>query len=78
MTTTNDAAPAIDLGRLTAADMQIILERSEGTSAERGKLNLALLGRCVDGGLEAIPFPRLPAYLKALESAIEEVFNPKG
>ena len=74
-TETEAAAPAIDLSRLTAADMKHILEASGGR--DRALLNMDLLDRSVTGGLAAIPLSDLPAYLRAIDRAIDDLFNPK-
>jgi hypothetical protein len=74
-TTETTTAPEIDLARLTAADMKRIIEASAGR--DRALLNMELLDRSVEGGLGAIPLPTLPAYLKAIDRAIDDLFNPK-
>ena len=75
---TDETKPAISLARLTARDMQTILQSQSAGAGERGMNNLSLLDRCVDGGLDAVPLPLLPAYLKAMDAAIEELFSPKS
>jgi hypothetical protein len=69
--------PAIDLSRLTGKDMQVIFEIEAASGSDRARLNLDLLDRAIDGGLESIALPDVPRYLEALSSAVAELFAPK-
>lgn len=74
----SETLPTLDLNQLTAADMRTVIALGSMSGTERANAMLDLLDRAVDGGLAAIPLPRLPAYLKTLDQELEELMNPKG
>ena len=77
-TSTTPSGPVIDLARLTAADMRTVLAIQEASGTARASLLLDLLERATDGGLSAIPLPKLPAYLSRLDKELDEVLSPKA
>lgn len=72
--------PAINLYKLTGADLRnyLKLQSSAASGTEREDLGFELLDRAVEGGLEAIPFPLVGAYVKQMLELLEESLNPNA
>lgn len=72
--------PAINVYKLTGADLRSFLELQGGdaTLAEKQNLGLELLDRAVEGGLAAIPMPYLGEYIAQMNALLAEAMNPRG
>lgn len=73
-----DSLPAIDVYRLTGADLRsfLALQGSDATMADKQDLGLALLDKAVEGGLAAIPMPYLGQYVEQLNTLLGQAMNP--
>lgn len=72
--------PAIDVYRLTGADLRqfLALQGGDATNAEKQQLGFDLLEKAVEGGMSAIPLPYIGEYVKQLNKLLSEAINPKG
>ena len=73
-----DSLPAINVYRLTGADLRLFLEQGSKDAETRQQVGLDLLERCVEGGLAAIPLPYIGQYVKQLNELLDEAMNPRG
>lgn len=66
----------IDRDAFTFADLKLFAASEAGTANEDDVL--ALLDRCVVGGLDPLPLTAMPQIVEALMQAIGEIRNPKN
>lgn len=72
-----DELPAIDVYRLTGADLRAFLGMHSDPET-RQQMGLDLLEKAVDGGLAAIPLPYIGQYVEQLNALLSEATNPKN
>lgn len=70
--------PAIDVYRLTGADLREFLAMQGADQAARQELGFTLLDKAVEGGMAAIPLPYIGEYVKQLYDLLGEAINPRG
>lgn len=70
--------PAIDVYRLTGADLRQFLALQDAGEREQQEVGLELLDRAIEGGLAAVPLPYLGEYVKQLNELLTEAMNPAG
>lgn len=74
------AAPAlditIDLSGLTFGDVKLFTAMKNGTVDQDAIIEM--LGRCVVGGIDHLPFTALPQIAQALAAAMSAASNPKN
>jgi hypothetical protein len=73
-----ESLPAINVYKLTGADLRsfLALQGGNATMQDKQDLGLELLDRAVEGGLAAIPMPYLGQYVEQLNALLGEAMNP--
>lgn len=66
----------ITLDRLVIGDLKLFAALKGGTADQMDMIDL--LGRCVVGGIDHLPFTALPQIAQALAAAMERSSNPKN
>lgn len=66
----------ITLDGLTIGDLKLFTALQQGTAHQADLIDL--LGRCVVGGIDHLPFTALPQIAQALSAAMAQSSNPKN
>jgi hypothetical protein len=69
--------PALDLTKLSAADLRLVIALERATGLDRADLMLDVLERVTEGGLAAIPLTHLRAYQDRLGDELKAILDPK-
>ena len=69
--------PALDLTKLSAADLRLVIALERATGLDRADLMLDLLDKATEGGLEAIPLAHVRAYQDRLGNELKDILDPK-
>ena len=70
--------PVLDLSRLNADDLRLVIALERATGLERTELMLDLLDLVTIGGLKAIPITHLRACQTRLGDELKDVLDPKS